>query len=547
MSLLLRSSLLLILSFTLMARAAEGISSRPVTFELTFEQNNLTWLGDPASPVSRVAVKKGAPAVATDVVVRTLTESDVPIAREYMAESRLAKRDDGSIEVYAFTPLKEKLVGTVNEKGEFIANDFYRQNRKLLPRWPDDPAQLHYEPSDHALARAVNVPGNYVRESLDFLPLDIVDASGNRVMGEFEIKFTPATPQASAHVALLLHQGSKKTTLASAVIPDWIPRANVSLGSFDNKNGTYLPDSLYRDPSSGSDTGPPLVTLEIVGDWEIPDTRESAKIVVQQATEEFVPKATQISVDGNFDDWRNVSGVDDPLGDTVSYLDYLPDVDILEFKVASDQEHIFFYVRVAGQVGRTAPQGGRSYFYAYMDVDQNPGTGFLPSRDDECYFGVSIGDDCEVQFEFVNNALRKTFYGFCGLGGNDNVLKQQVTIGKSQYGRLDESGRERADYKAEYIYRNKKTEITEDLKLGTSDSIQLAVSPDGHEVEVVSTLAGFLQDSKGKPTVRAGQKIDVAAGMEGDCKLYPGRTRWGADNTLPIRSHQIGGQKVGSR
>ena len=103
----------------------------------------------------------------------------------------------------------------------------------------------------------------------------------------------------------------------------------------------------------------------------------------------------------------------------------------LEFKVSHDDQHIYLYARVAGQVGRTHPDGGRSYFYAYMDVDQNPGTGFLPSRDDECYFGVDIGDDCEVQFEFVNNAFRKSFYGFCGLGGDDNVLKQQLTSVKA--------------------------------------------------------------------------------------------------------------------
>ena len=185
------------------------------------------------------------------------------------------------------------------------------------------------------------------------------------------------------------------------------------------------------------------------------------------------------------------------------------------------------------------PTGGRGYFYAYMDVDQNPGTGFLPTRDDDCYFGVDIGDDCEVQFEFVNNKFRKSFYGFCGLGGNENVLKQQVTIGKSQYGRFDESGVERANYKSEYIYRNGTTEITEDLKLGTSDTIRLAVSPDGREVEIASAFTGFLKDSAGRPTVKLGQTIDLAAGMECDSKAYLGKTRWAADSTTPIRGYRL--------
>ena len=231
--------------------------------------------------------------------------------------------------------------------------------------------------------------------------------------------------------------------------------------------------------------------------------------------------------------------MDDRRGDLVPYLEYVPDVDILEFKVSHDDQHIYLYARVAGQVGRSHPDGGRGYFYAYMDVDQNPGTGFLPTRDDECYFGVDIGDDCEVQFEFVNNAFRKTFYGFCGLGGDDNVLKQQLTIGKSQYGRFDENGVERANYKSEYTYRNGITEITEDLKLGTSDTIRLAVSPDGHEVEVASAFTGFLKDSKGRPIVKLGQTIDIAAGMECDSKAYPGKTNWAADNTIAIRGYQL--------
>jgi len=246
-----------------------------------------------------------------------------------------------------------------------------------------------------------------------------------------------------------------------------------------------------------------------------------------------------ITIDGNFDDWRNVAGVDDGRGDLVPYLEYIPDVDILEFKVSHDDEHIYLYARVAGQVGRSHPDGGRGYFYAYMDVDQNPGTGFLPTRDDECYFGVDIGDDCEVQFEFVNNAFRKTFYGFCGLGGDDNVLKQQLTIGKSRYGKFDANGVEQANYKSEYIYRGGITEITEDVRVGTSDTIRLCLSADGHEVEIASTYTGFLKDSEGQPIVKLGQTIDVAAGMECDSKAYPGKTNWAADSTIAIRGYQL--------
>jgi len=223
----------------------------------------------------------------------------------------------------------------------------------------------------------------------------------------------------------------------------------------------------------------------------------------------------------------------------VPYLEYVPDVDILQFKVAHDEKHIYLYARVAGQVGRSHPAGGRSYFYVYTDVDRNAETGFLPTRDDDCYFGVDIGDDCEVQFEFVNNTFRKSFYGFCGLGGEANVLKQQVALGKSQYAKLDAAGAERPNYKVEYIYREGKTAITADMKEGSSDTITVAVSPDGSEVEVSSTFEGFLEDSTGKPIVQFGQSIDLAVGMECDSKAYPGKSRWAADSTAAIRGYTL--------
>jgi hypothetical protein len=194
---------------------------------------------------------------------------------------------------------------------------------------------------------------------------------------------------------------------------------------------------------------------------------------------------------------------------------------------------------VAGKVGRTHPSGGRSYFYVYMDVDANAETGYLPSRDDECYFGVDIGDDCEVQFEFVDNTLRKTFYGFCGLGGDENALAGTLTLGKSQYHRQDAAGKALPNYKVEYTVRDGKVALTKDLQEGTSDTITVAVSPDGHEVEIASTLAGFLKDAEGRPILQAGQTINLAVGMECDSKVYPNKQRWAADSTVAIRGYTL--------
>ena len=542
--------------------AADKIT-RQVTFELTFANRDLVWLGDPGSPTTMVSLQMGARPIATDVCVRTLSETYRLPARRYLREARVVAQGDTRT-VFAFTKLREKVIGAIDSQGHFAANDFYRHGRELLPTWPDDPALLNYDAQQNALYYEVEMAGPQVTESLDFLPLALQEPQGTGAGGHYSIAFKPAPndgPHAS--VALELTSGAKTMTLATASVPTSLRRSELQLGSFDNQSGTYLSEASYRAGSDlavararaaeaetarggGDDAGAsspePNVTVTIAGEFT-PEVKTSGTALVattvpaSQDQRSVTPP--KIAIDGNFDDWRNVAGVDDPRGDLVPYLDYDPDVDLLEFKVANDDEHIYLYARVAGQVGRAHALKGRGYFYAYMDIDRNAETGFLPTRDDDCYYGVDIGDDCEVQFEFVDSTFRKAFYGFCGLGGNENVLKQIVTLGKSQYGRLDDEGRERADYKAEYIYRNGRTEITEDLKLGTSDTIRLAVSPDGSEVEIVSHLKGFLKNAQGQPTMRIGQSIDVAAGMECSGRT-PGRdSRWAADSTPAIRGYTL--------
>jgi hypothetical protein len=531
-----------VLSAAMTGAAHSDEITRQVTFKLSYANRDLIWLGDPASPTALVYIRPGARPIATDVCVTTLATSHAAGHKRYLREARLV--DQGhSRAVHAFTDHGEKIIGTVDAQGCFTPNEAYRKHRKLLPSWPSDPALLIYDPQEDALYYEVDVPGPVVVETLDFLPLELTDAQRKPIAARFAIDVA-ASGDADHQpvVRLALEDGNDSRVLAQARLPKVFRRSDVQLGSFDNQTGTYLREADYRPGALDQDRRQPSVTFSFAGQFTDALQAQGPALVVDDppGSVDRAPGPARITIDGRFDDWRNVPGVDDPRGDVVPYLEYLPDVDLLEFKVAHDDQHIYLYARVAGQVGRTHPEGGRSYFYAYMDVDQNPNTGFLPTRDDNCYFGVEIGDDCEVQFEFVNNALRKTFYGFCGLGGDENVLRQVVTIGKSQYGRFDERGVERANYKSEYIYRDGITEITEDLKLGTSDTIRVALAPDGSEVEISSTFTGFLKDAAGRPIVGPGQTIDLAAGMESDSKAYPGKTRWGADSTPPIRGYRLG-------
>jgi hypothetical protein len=522
-------------------REKEAIA-RDVTFELTFADRDLVWNGDPASPAALVYVKPGARPIATDLRVSRRVESSASPFRRYLSEARIAA-EGGARVVYAFTTAREKPIGTIDERGRFSPNDFYK-NRALLPSWPADASVLVYDAKKNALFYNVDLPGPVVAESLDFLPLELTDVRGKPVTGHFSIDYaTSGGETAKSPVAsLVFKRGGKPAILARATVRAMRRRADVLLGSFDNRSGTYLPEAVYRPGARRDQDSEPSVTFAVAGEFTSAVNADGESLVLVDADAagdlgDATPAT--IAIDGRFDDWRNITGVDDPRGDVVPYLEYVPDVDLLEFKVAHDDQHVYLYARVAGQVGRLHPDGGRSYFYAYMDVDQNPGTGFLPTRDDDCYFGVDVGDDCEVQFEFVDNVFRKAFYGFCGIGGDENILKQVVTLGKSHYGRLDDSGNERANYKTEYTYRGGVTEITEDLKLGSSDTIRVAVSPDGSEVEVASTFTGFLKGADGRPTVEVGQTIDLAVGMETDSKAYPGKTRWGADSTAAIRGYKL--------
>jgi hypothetical protein len=517
--------------------------ARQATFKLTFRNSDLTWIGDPASPNALAYPRKDAKPIATDFYVTTIAESHEPTMRRFFREARISPKSEGR-KVYAFTEKRELVIGVIDGAGRFVPNEAYSKNRELLPSWPVDPSVLAYDAGENALYAGEKVPGPLLTESLDFLPLQLADSNGSPLKAPFKINYANAGEGSKkpAVVSLVLDAGTKPLTVASAAVPGVLRRSDIQLSSFDNALGTYLPESSYRIGADRNEKSEPSVTVSVVGKFHDDVTTDQEILAVRtalQGTSTSLAKPSAIVIDGKFDDWRNVPGVDDPRGDLVPYLEYVPDVDLLEFKVAHDNEHVYQYARVAGRVGFSHPNGGRSYFYAYMDVDQNPGTGFLPSRDDECYYGVEIGDDCEVQFEFVDNVFRKSFYGFCGLGGDDDVLKQTVTIGKSQYGRLDEDGKEREHYKSEYIYRNGITEITEDLKLGTSDTIKIAISPDGSEVEIVSSLNGFLKDRDGRPTIALGQTIDLAAGMECDSKAYPGKTRWAADSTKPVRGYRL--------
>lgn len=449
--------------------------------------------------------------------------------RRYRAPRRMQPVWDGRVYQQG-----NKLIvgGYTRTYGERIAGYVDADSGAVRPMPAEPPIEVpdfsgaQYNPFSGQLWRSM--PGGEIEEEVrHYLPLTLVNAQGVQVRPVFRI-----ARSAGGAVSLLARDERDEVVLATC-----------NLGQLESASraASYAP---ALGPGCAMISDQPMTVVELPG--EIADDAvdaQSGRLVwrgeaAQTSTAAAAAKRPVVDIDGRFDEWRSVPGVVDPRGDIVSYLQYNPDADLLEFKCASDKEFLYVYTRVAGQHGRTAPGRDRYYFYVYIDADRNPATGYSPTRDDDCYYGVALGDDCEAQFEFVGGRFVKSFYGFTGLGTEKEVLTGSVALGPSWYSRHDEQGKLRDAYKVEYVRRAGEIAITEDFTEGTSEDIVIALSPDGSECEMRAPLAGFLRDNQGKPLIAPGQRIDLAAGVEASGEAA-GNSAWGADSTAIVYGFQV--------
>jgi hypothetical protein len=434
----------------------------------------------------------------------------VPVwdGRAYQANDRLT--------VAAFTSKGERVYGHIDEQAR-VAGAEKENESGAMP----DLNGVQYNPFTGQLWR--REAGGMIEERQRFyLPLPLVSAQGEAVRAHFAVAAT-----GPGEFELFGHFADERITLASC---------RVSHADAKRTDG-YKPrlDHLV----SKMPTDEPTIVIEVPGQIaaDVLDVQGSAMVLRKNAVGPAYDK-NAIAIDGRFDDWRSVRGISDPEWDIVSYLQYNADTDLLQFKVASDEQHLYFYTRVAGRHGNTGAGRDRYYFYVYIDADRDPTTGYVPTRDDDCYYGVALGDDCEAQFEFIGGRFVKTFYGFAGRSTEKDILAGRASIGPSWYAKHDEQGRVRDGYKVEYVRQAGKISITEDFKEGTSDDIQIAISPDGSECEMRAAMSGFLRDANGKPIIAPGQLIDLAAGVEASGQVH-GHSKWGADSTAIVRGYQI--------
>ena len=423
----------------------------------------------------------------------------------------------------------ERPVGEFDDKGNF----FHKIEENLAKEFPilQNPSnQIVFDPFEWKLLNVTPNNGQTIEDrTSNFLPIRLCEKNGKKID---DIQFSlESNPESS----LLLLYGiwqDKKFEIA---------KCQISNSNIVDKRKGYQPTLIDGcvQPANGK-----VVTFTFKGEFS--DNVEQNEGMLQIKNSNLKKKSNLVStdipnnemnIDGQFQDWRNIKGISDPKGDLVSYLYLNPDTDILEAKVTNDDRYLYLYSRVVGAHGRTGEKG-RYYFYAYIDVDANPKTGYPPTRDDNCYFGVAIGDDCEAQFEFIGNKFIKTFFGFTGVGTEKEVLSGKLQLGPSFYAPKDRQGNKRDRYKIEYVNREGSRFITHDYTKGSSEDIIIALSPDGSEVEMRVDFKGFLSDESGKQLMYRGREINLSIGVEASSDYY-GNENWGADSTPVIYGYEI--------
>jgi hypothetical protein len=420
----------------------------------------------------------------------------------------------------------ERPIGKIDDGGCFISA-LKGEHVKEFPLLEIPAEQIIFDPFEWKLLKIEPSNGEVIQRSTNrFLPLNIYGQHGE-VLNNVHFKLENNSKESTITLYGIL--GVKKIKIANC---------NLKKSTIVKSREGYQPELIEgcSQPENGE-----VVTFTFEGEYSKNIVLNESELYLNDKIKyevgEHSVMTEKIKIDGDFRDWRNITGVSDFEGDYVSYLFKNPDTDLLEIKVTNDDKYLYLYSRVVGVHGRTGEKG-RYYWYSYIDVDRDVNTGYPPTRGDNCYFGIPIGDDCEAQFEFIGNKFIKTFFGFTGVGAEKESLNGVLHLGPSHYSAKGMDGKKRDSYKVEYVNREGSRFTTHDYTPGTSEDIIVALSPDGSEVEVKVELVGFLKDKSGKWLVQQGQRIDIAIGVEGSSDFYGG-SDWGADSSPVIYDYLI--------
>jgi hypothetical protein len=277
-----------------------------------------------------------------------------------------------------------------------------------------------------------------------------------------------------------------------------------------------------------------------------------------------------ITIDGNFSDWASVPSHTDPVsgpgvlhngipdthdtdhsapGDVPAYVAH-PDVDLVEYKFTHDNENLYAYFRATGTIGRTAhtsTKHGRYYAILTIDVDDNNATGY--PLNEGGYYPTSTGYDMNAEVEFYDGTFNTGHYLNHG-ANNPSELSAAIADQKNGIVNIRPGT---YDYYSQWVWFDNPT--AGDFRLPAPDNnasitfvadkgpvyqgiIEIILSPDGHEAEMVAPFRGFMRDAAGNPIVALGKTIDISFSLEASGELAPGG-QWASDTANPIVGYYL--------
>ncbi|KAA3616301.1 MAG: T9SS C-terminal target domain-containing protein [Calditrichaeota bacterium] len=265
-----------------------------------------------------------------------------------------------------------------------------------------------------------------------------------------------------------------------------------------------------------------------------------------------------ITIDGDFADWSDVPvAVTDPADDVhdtdgyptglqPAYVEYT-DVDILEVKFTNDEANLYGYIKATGAIGRTSSDTlghtklGRYYFIFTIDVDDDTTTGYQLKHGG--YYPDGFGFDMNMEAEFYNGGYNTGHYI-----NHEFLTEQQLNTQGVQD--LNDGVVRLApgtyDHYTQWVtFEDSSFVMVSDKGPVYHGIIQIAVSEDGHEAEMVAPMWGFLKTPEGVPIIATGQDIIVSASLEASGELSeqaakagytPGsKSVWGSDTAASFR------------
>ncbi len=203
-------------------------------------------------------------------------------------------------------------------------------------------------------------------------------------------------------------------------------------------------------------------------------------------------------------------------------------------------------------------RAGRFYVIVTIDVDNDNATGYELSEGG--YYPSSNGYDMNMEIEFYDGAFNTGHY--INHGAPAGVAGEDLTPLEAQQnqGIVDVLPGSYDNY-TQWVMFGDSTSGDHNLNDGTSITyvsdkgpvyqgiIAGALSPDGHELEMVAPFVGFmsypgaLPGQRGDPIMALGRTIDISFSLEasGELTTPPGDNgEWASDTAAPIVGYVLG-------